>query len=260
MEYSVCVDLLYFDLDYFGADPKNIIKGMNLAKEAGFGGIDFFNWRRKDIDTISQAKNKLKLEITALATDFINLCDPTLRASYLEALKESLEAAKRLDCKIIISQAGWEIEGVSREDQHKSLIKGLEESALILEETDVTLVVEPLNTLVDHPGYYLWSSKEGFQIIDEVGSPRIKLLYDMYHQQIMEGNLIANITKNIDKIGHLHAAGIPGRHEITAGEINYKEVFKAIENTGYQGYCGLEYVPTKDVLTGLKEAAALIYQ
>lgn len=102
---------------------------------------------------------------------------------------------------------------------------------------------EPLNTYVNHPGYYLWSSAEGFDIIREVGHPNVKIIYDIYHQQIMEGNIIPNVVNNLDLIAHLHSAGHPGRHELQYGETDYRVVFDAIDKAGYKGACGLEYNP-----------------
>ena len=160
--------------------------------------------------------------------------------------------AKELGCKFLISQVGDELEGVSREDQHNSIVDGLKVCAPMLEEEGITLVIEPLNTHVNHKGYYLYSSHEAFEIVDKVGSGNVKVLYDIYHQQIMEGNLISTIRNNIDKIGYFHAAGNPGRNELYYGEINYMEVLKAIRETGYNGYIGLEYFPKDDVKKGLE--------
>ena len=120
------------------------------------------------------------------------------------------------------------------------------------------LVIEPLNTYVDHAGYYLWSSDEAFQIVGEVNSPNIKVLFDIYHQQIMEGNIIPRIRKNINSIGHFHAAGSPGRHELDSGEINYPNIFEAIGEAGYTGYIGLEYFPLKDAVEGLKKLSGKV--
>ena len=126
----------------------------------------------------------------------------------------------------------------------------------MLEAAGVTLVIEPLNELVNHAGYYLVRSDEAFEIIDEVGSDHVKVVFDIYHQQISEGHLIHNITTNIDKIAHFHAAGNPGRHELSHGEINYPKIFDAIRQTNYAGYIGLEYWPLLDPVVGLKEAVA----
>ena len=107
-------------------------------------------------------------------------------------------------------------------------------------------MIEPLNTLVDHPGYYLTQSAEAFDIIDAVDSQHVKVIYDIYHQQIMEGNLIPTITQNINRIGHFHSAGHPGRHELDCGEINYPDIIQAIAQTEYKGWFGVEYFPQQD--------------
>jgi len=100
---------------------------------------------------------------------------------------------------------------------------------------------------VDHMGYYLATSAEAFEMVDEVGSPALKLLFDIYHQQITEGNLTANLTRNAAKIGHLHVADVPGRHEPGTGEINYRNVFAALLKCGWEGYAGLEYAPSTEL-------------
>ena len=122
----------------------------------------------------------------------------------------------------------------------------------LLEREGITLLVEPLNTLVNHPGYFLASSEEAFDIVKQVGSQYVKVLFDIYHQQITEGHLIANIRENITWIGHFHAAGNPGRHELSNGELNYEQIFKAIDETGFTGYIGLEYFPLEEPSIGLK--------
>jgi hydroxypyruvate isomerase len=143
---------------------------------------------------------------------------------------------------------------VPRDDQHRSLVEGLRACVPYLRDAGVTLLVEPLNTAVDHSGYYLSGSDEAFDVIDEVGDPHVKLLFDIYHQQITEGHLIARITRNIDKIGHFHAAGNPGRHELDSGEIHYPAVFRAIDASGYDGLIGLEYFPLGEPLDGVRRA------
>ena len=114
-------------------------------------------------------------------------------------------------------------------------------------------MIEPLNILVDHKGYFLWSSREAFDIIREVNHPLVKVVYDIYHQQIMEGNIIPSITQNLDCIAHLHSAGHPGRHELQLGENDYRVIFAAADQAGYQGACGLEYTPTMDSCESLRE-------
>ncbi len=251
MKYSVCIDAVFMGKGSF-------IEGMRTVKECGYDAIEFWTWWDKDVEEIIKAKNELGLKVATFCTKFVNPGNATLQDDYIEGLKETIEVAKALDCKTIISQAGWEIEGISREAHRNSLREVLKKAAAIAEQENMTIVLEPLNILVDHAGYHLWSSKDAFELIEEVGSPNIKVLFDIYHQQITEGNLIVNIKGNIDKIGHFHAAGNPGRNEITKGEINYEKVFKAIKEAGYNEYVGLEYMTDNNVAEGLIEARKIL--
>lgn len=244
MKYSVCIDAVF--------NGKDFIESMKIVKNIGIDAFELWCWWDKDMDKILKTKEDLGMNITAFCTKFISLVDPSKRNEYLECLNESIMMAQKMQCKTLISQIGDELDGVSRETQHRNIVKGLRECVPILEESGITLAFEPLNTLVDHKGYYLYSSDEAFGIFDEVGSKKVKVLYDIYHQQIMEGNLITRITKNIEKIGHFHAAGNPGRHELHSGEINYKQIFNAIDEAGYNGYIGLEYFPLDNAEEGLK--------
>ena len=244
---SVCIDAVLGDLP-----PE---KALQIVSDAGVDAFEFWGWWDKDLDEITAARDSLGLQISACCTKFISLVDPATRQSYLSGLSESIEAAQRLGCKTLISQVGDFRPGVSREEQHQCLVDGLREAAPLLEAGGITLVIEPLNELIDHAGYYLVRSDQAFQIIDEVGSGNVKVVFDIYHQQISEGQLIANITSNIEKIAHFHAAGNPGRNELTRGELNYPQIFDAIHNTDYDGYVGLEYWPLSDPLQGLREVA-----
>jgi len=126
------------------------------------------------------------------------------------------------------------------------------------EKEDIILMLEPLNTLVDHPGYFLDSPQEAAQIVREVNSPSVKLLFDCYHMQIMNGNLISTIERNIDIIKHFHAAGVPGRHELFIGELNYPNIVKRIDEIGYKEYFGLEYFPTMPSEDSLKSMLKIL--
>lgn len=244
---SVCIDAVLAG--------RPCPEALQTVADAGISAFEFWCWWEKDLDELEAHRDKHGLEIAAFCTKFISLVDPAKRAEYLAGLEESIAAARRLHCPTLISQVGDFRPGVPRAEQHASLVAGLKEAAPMLEEAGVTLVFEPLNELVDHAGYYLIRSDEAFQIVDEVASPRVKIVFDIYHQQISEGHLIHNITANVDKIAHFHAAGNPGRHELNVGEIHYPSVFEAIEETTYQGYVGLEYWPLKDPAEGLREVA-----
>ncbi len=246
MRYSVCLPAVFN-----GMDP---VEAMRRVKKLGFEAVEFWSWWDADLDAIARARQELGLTITTFCTKFVSMTDKSKRQLYLEGLKESIDAAKKCGVKMLITQVGNDT-GKSWEQQMRNVLEGCKAAVPILENADITLLVEPLNIKVDHKGYFLSMSSDGFALIQDVGSPRVKLLYDIYHQQITEGNLIPTIIKNIGDIGHFHAAGHPGRHELDTGEINYPNVFRAILEAGYQGYVGLEYFPVREPEEGLRALA-----
>jgi hydroxypyruvate isomerase len=235
---SVCIDAVF--------EGKPFDEACAAVKQAGIPAIEFWGWWDKDLDALQSAQKANSLAISACCTKFISLVDPATRTDYLDGLRASIDAAQQLGTRTLISQVGDFRPGVSREEQRQCLVDGLREATPLLEAADITMVIEPLNELVDHAGYYLVRSDEAFEIIDEVGSSNVKVVFDIYHQQISEGHLIHNLVANIDKIGHFHAAGNPGRHELQRGEINYPQIFDTIGLTSFEGYVGLEYWPVDD--------------
>lgn len=243
---SVCIDAVL--------EGTPLEDSIRMVAQSGHRAIEFWCWWEKDLPLISRLCDELGLQVAACCTKFVSLVDPNLRNEYLKGLGESIAAAKQLKCPTLISQVGDFIQGVPRVQQHDSLVVGLREAASMLAGSGITLAIEPLNELVDHAGYYLIRSDEAFEIIDKVGSPNIKVTFDIYHQQISEGHLIHNILQHSDKIAHFHAAGNPGRNELTRGEINYPKVIEAIQGSSFDGFFGLEYWPKDDALQGLNEA------
>jgi hydroxypyruvate isomerase len=148
--------------------------------------------------------------------------------------------------------------GMSDEEAIANCIEGLNRVKKIGEDHGVTICVELLNSKVNHKDYQGDRSAFGLQVVKAVGSPRVKLLDDLYHMQIMEGDLIRTIKDNYQYIAHYHTGGVPGRHELDdTQEVNWRAVAKAIVDTGYTGYMAHEFVPTRDPLTSLREAVAL---
>jgi hydroxypyruvate isomerase len=241
---SGCIEALFRDLPY----PDRI----KAVAELGVPAYEFWRFADKDLDALAAAADSTGLTCAGIVCDTGGpLVDAGNRENIASSVAESIEAASRVRCKTMIVTVGQELEGVSRKDQKQSIIEGLKIAAPLVEKAGITLVVEPLNVLVNHQGYYLATTAEAIEIADAVGSPNVKLLYDIYHQQITEGNLIDTITANIEKIGHFHMADVPGRHEPGTGEINYEQVFRAISETTYNGYIGLELwsiAPEKEAL------------
>lgn len=229
---------------------------MKAAHALGFTAYEFWGWENKDLKEIAELQKTLGMKAASFCAKPIPLVDPSTRGAFLEGLEKSVAEAIKLDCKFLIVLTGNELEGVSRTTQQESIIEGLRASVPLIEGSGVTLILEPLNTLVNHKGYYLNTSEEAVHIIKEVDSEKVKVLYDIYHQQITEGNLIPNIKNYYDQIGYFHLADHPGRHEPGTGEINYTNVLAVIEQLGYKGYIGLEYAPTLEPAESLKKFMA----
>ena len=148
--------------------------------------------------------------------------------------------------------------GRSDADGIAACIEGLRAIAPLAEERGVTVCVELLNSKVDHPDYQGDRTRFGVEVLRGVGSPRVKLLYDIYHMQIMEGDVIRTIRDTIRYIGHFHTGGVPGRHEIDdSQELNYRAIARAIADLGFAGYLAHEFQPTRDPLTSLREAVTI---
>jgi len=248
---SVCIDMILTEIPF--------LQRMETVKRLGYPAFEFWEWKNKDVDAILRKKNELGLEIaTMMGTGWKQMNSEEASRNFVSDIQASLTTATRLGVKTLIVTTGMEDKKLSRAEQHTNYVAALKAAAPLAEQAQVTLVLEPLNTKVDHPGYYLQTAKEGFEILDEVGSPSVKMLFDIYHHQIMEGNVIADITKNVSKIAHFHVADVPGRHEPGTGEINYANVFRAIAASGYQGFVGLEFKPShnpEDALKGVLKLA-----
>ncbi|WOO39746.1 hydroxypyruvate isomerase family protein [Rubellicoccus peritrichatus] len=251
MKISACLDTLF--------RQKPVLQSVKLCHKLGLDGFEFWRWDDSAIDQALIAKEETGLPVSAFCTLFTSLVDSKEHAAYLDGLEKSIVAAHRLNCKRLITQVGMVVPGLPRIQMRQNMVDGLGKCIPALSKADVTLLIEPLNP-VDPPGakYFLSHSDEAFSIVEELNSPHVKVLFDIYHQQVTEGRLYQNIFNNLDKIGHFHAAANPGRSEPHQGEINYAFIVKELESQGYNGYCGLEYFPTESVESGLKSFLDLV--
>jgi len=190
--------------------------------------------------------------------DFIALGfnDPAHHAQLLGELETAIPLAARRGVPNVITMFGNRA-GIADADGIAACIEGLRQVAPVAESHGVTVCVELLNSKVDHPDYQGDHTAFGVRVIDGVGSPRVKLLYDIYHMQIMEGDIIHTLRDSIAHIGHIHTGGVPGRHEIDeTQELNYRAVARALADLGFAGFVAHEFVPTADPLTSLRGAVA----
>ena len=250
MHYSVCANALFPGIPVHEALP--------LIREAGYSHYEFWGWWDQDIDTLCHVQREQCMTSVALCTRFITLTNPVEHLKYSMGLLSTIQVARRLGCASIISQVGQEEPGISREKQHEYIVTALRAlvGSLIpkFDLPSATLLIEPLNTQIDHPGYFLFNSEEAFRIVKEVGSPYVKVLYDAYHQHIMGEDTPRVIADNIDKIGHIHMASFPGRHEPTAvdNEIDVGAILDALARGGYDKAVGLEFTPNGNQLAALQ--------
>lgn len=171
--------------------------------------------------------------------------EPANHGRFVLQVKQAIANAKAIGSQRVLALSGPARQGVTREAQMEALARAGRLVAPLLEEAELVMVWECLNVLVDHPGYFLVRSAEGAELVQRTGHRSVKFLFDIYHQQISEGNLINNIKKYHAEIGHYHFADNPGRHEPGTGEINYQNVFKAIHETGYHDLVACEFGKTR---------------
>ena len=172
------------------------------------------------------------------------LTDPRNRPQWLERTRLTLDFNQAAGIPATIVCTGNVVPGMSDAQMETSVLDGLKATLELAEAAGVTLLLEPLNTTCDHKGYWLTGSDRGADLCRRLGSERMRLLYDCYHMQIMEGDLAQHIERHLDVIGHFHAAGVPGRHELFNGEIHYPFLTRHIQNLGYTGVFALEYAPS----------------
>lgn len=252
---------------WWGSDWYNKVE---LGYRYGFDGVEQLGWLGLDFDKAKKTLDETGVTSTAIIIQSANqeynstiqwshgMVWEDTRKPFVEAFRESVAAAKAMNVPNIIATTGNERFDVSREEQFEICVKTLSEMSHIAEEEGIMIVLEPLNVLVNHKGYFLVTTEEAVRMLKAVDSKNCKLLFDIYHQQISEGNVIRNITENIDMIGHFHIADNPGRNQPGTGELNYKNIFKAIQNTGYDRWLAFECGRTVEVPDLVRDMHVLI--
>jgi len=227
-----------------------------VARAAGITGIDLLHpdeWgvvREHGLAVVTGNSTRRRSFLTE------GLCDPAMEATVLRELEAAIPLAAAAGVPQVIALTGNR-RGRSDAEGIAASAAALRRIAPLAEERGVTVVVEMLNSLVDHPDHFADRTGIGVAIVEAVGSPRVKLLYDVYHMQVMEGNVIATLRRHLPHIAHVHTAGVPGRHELDGRqELQYPAIAAALAEAGYGGWVAHEFVPTRDALAGLREAVA----
>jgi len=247
--------MVTFDVNA-GIVGETVPDGIETAADLGVGAVEFFDWEGADLEAVESACEATGVDIAGVLAagagsniddrDAPAAVNPYDRETVVGDVERSLEAAADLGADSLIVTVGPDQGGFARDTQRRALERVLSDVAPTAEDVGVTVVIEPLNTTIDHPGYFLESSREAFDITRSVGSERVKVLFDVYHQQITEGDLIRNLVDNVEEVGHVHVADNPGRLEPGTGEIDYATVLTALDDAGYDGHVGLEFFATSE--------------
>lgn len=213
-------------------------------KGLGYGSIELLD------ATQARAVKNLGMGCAVLNSPGVSIADGLNRVEnhgrILAGLRQAIDAAADLGVPNVITFAGNR-KGLSDDEGAAHCIAGLKQVAGHAEAKGVTIVMELLNSRIEHKDHMADHSAFGVRVCQGVGSPRVKLLFDCYHMQVMEGDLIATLRRHIDLVGHIHVAGVPGRHEPDATqELNYPAIIRALAASGYQGWIGHEFQPTGD--------------
>ena len=242
---SACIEPMYTELPF--------LDRFQAAKNDGFACVEFWSWTDKDLDAVKDAADRSGVLIAGFNGDAeLSLIDPAQKADYLAFLRQSLAAAKRVGARSLTIHSNGLGDGGRVIDAYPDLsdtvklctmFGTLQECAKLAEDSGIRLNLEPLNVTTDHVGNFLRTTRMAAEMTRLIGSPMLKVLYDVYHMQLNEGSLCDNIRAYGDQFGHIHIADTPGRHEPGTGEIHYTRILACLEETGYTGLVGFELIP-----------------
>lgn len=236
MKLSACIEWLFAD------ETGDFAERIHKAAECGLYGVEFHLWREKPIDAIRRALDDTGLVLTSFCVDpRRSIVDKAQRPELLQAVRDSLEPARKLGCSRLIIASGFELKGVSRQEHFDLARETLAAAARIARENGATLLLEPLNTKVDHPGMYLDSVKVGLDLVEAVDSDGLRLIYDAYHSLVMGDDIHTLLKGRMNWVAHIQVADMPGRGAPGTGAIGWRGVRRMLEQENYGGAIGLEF-------------------
>lgn len=249
-KFSANLTMLFTEVDF--------LERFERAASAGFKGIEYlfpYDWDKDELVNKLKENNLLQTLHNLPAGDWGGgergiACIPGREQEFQDGVGQAIEYAKALECPKLNCLVGLTPKDASPDSIRQTLQDNLAFAASALDQEGIVMVVEALNS-IDVPGFQIVHVDDILTLQQEINHPNIYVQYDVYHMQIMEGNLINNIQKNISRIGHIQIADNPGRHEPGTGEINFPNLFEAIDKAGYDGWIGCEYIPASTTEDGL---------
>lgn len=255
MELSPCLDLLFGD-----EDPKTPTEiRIRRAADAGLQWVELWGWAHHDMAAVGAALHDTGLRLNCLTLDpFAPLVDAAAHGAFRASVERSAWVAADLGCPFVVVLAGDSLTSIPRPAQHRAVVEGLRRGAEVAETYGVTLVLENLNSRVDHIGHYLDTAAEALDIVEAVDHPSVRLLYDLYHSVVMGERPQAVLRDRLDLVAHVQVADAPGRHEPGSGIIDWAGVLGWLLAEGYTGRLGLEYFPTVPTVQSMAHLRTVI--
>lgn len=249
-KFAANLSMLFTEVDF--------LQRFGQAADAGFQGVEYlfpYDFEATTIKNVLDTNNLTQVLFNLPAGDWLGgdrgiAVDPKRVEEFQHGVTKAIQYAKVLECNQVNCLAGIVPDGVSAEQAEQTFVSNLRFAAQALKENGISLIIEAINTR-DIPGFFLNNTKQALDIIAKVGSDNLNFQYDIYHMQIMEGDLAPTLSEHIGQIQHVQLADNPGRNEPGTGEINYPFLFKHIDSIGYQGWIGCEYKPKTTTHEGL---------
>ncbi len=258
MDSSTPAPSVLFSVMLWTVDPKlPFDQRVSKVADAGYHAVELVGewkgWPKESLARARQQLQRLSLVVDACSGIDASLCDPAQRDTLLLQIRAILPVLSEFECSRLILLTGNKVPGLSHEQLRANCIESLKRAANLTARQNIELLLENIDP-EENPQYFLTSVAEGFQMVREINSSRVKFLYDFFHEQISEGNLIAKLEKNLDIVGLVHVADVPGRHEPGTGEINYANIFRKLGQLHYFRYIAMEFLPTTDTVSSLRAA------
>ncbi len=239
------------------AKPVGFDRAVEMVAEAGYQGIEltgeFQKWTPEERTRVMAKLRRLGLVIDSMSGVRAAFAVPEERELFVTQLAEHLRYAKELECPQVILLSGRRSESVSMAEQRVIATENLKRAAEMAAKEKIEIVIEPID-FIERPNVFLASVTDGFEIAAAVNAPNLKVLYDLYHEQRSFGNLIEKLEKNIDRVGLIHVAEVPGRHEPGMGEIDFDPIYRKLRELKYDRWIAMEFYPTEETVASLKKA------
>ena len=251
-DLAPCLDALFADVP--DAEALEVVADLGMTR------FEFWDWRGRDIDALARRMRALGCRAAIFSGNTFEepLVDADAHPQALAHLARSIEAAGRLGTRMLVAHVGYSLGDRPPEAQWEAAVTGLRAAGEMAEEAGIVLAVEPLNSILDHPGYFLDTLPAALRLLADVDRPSVRLLLDIYHMQMMHDDLLVRLPEALPHTVHVHVADVPGRREPGTGAIDWPAVMRTLDASGYRGAIGLECWPSGDPVSAVRSATEVL--